>query len=207
MPLARALASFKSKLIQCDSLIANAHKLDAAGAPFMPQIDREQVTTAAFLNGFIAWESFLEECITALMIGSPTISGTTPTKYVSPTTLEEASKIIIGTMRFFDYANHQNVLKIVKIYFRNGYPFEPHLSSVFSDLNDLRTMRNASAHISSTTQTALDALAVGLLGRPHPGITLYQLLTAVDPRSAAGDTVIAAYKAKLVVTAELIANG
>ncbi len=76
-----------------------------------------------------------------------------------------------------------------------------------SDLADLRTMRNASAHITSTTQTALDSLALRVLSRPAGSIDLYSLLTAVDPRSAASETIFLGYKNKLVSAAELIVRG
>jgi hypothetical protein len=207
VPLARALADFKASTAQCESLIANAHKADHTGSPMLPAIDQQQITVAAFLNIFIAWESFLESSLTELMTGAKTISGNNPVKYVSPTNLSAARELIIGVMRYFDYGNHQYFKKVVSIYFHNGYPYEPHLSAIFSELYDLRTMRNASAHISSSTQTALESLATRIFGRPRPGITLYQLLTSIDPRSGTDETVFSAYKNKLVVTAELIAQG
>ena len=85
---------------------------------------------------------------------------------------------------------------MVKQYFANGYPYEPHLSAMHSDLDDLRTMRNASAHISSTTQAALEALFLRIFGAPSAGIALYNLLTSVDPRSTNGATVFVTYKKK-----------
>ena len=118
-----------------------------------------------------------------------------------------AHALVIGVMAYFDFAKHDNVRRLVKMYFENGYPYEPHLSAIFSDLQDLKTMRNASAHISSTTQTGLEGLALRIFGRPQSGTTVYRILTATDPRSAGGDTVFVAYRSKLLVTAELIANG
>ena len=115
--------------------------------------------------------------------------------------------MVIGVMRYFDYANHDNMRKMVNLYFEQGYPYEPHLSGVFSDLADLRTMRNASAHITSTTQTPLESIAMRISGSPMPGVDLYQLLTMIDPKSATSDTVFETYKNKLIVTAELIAQG
>jgi hypothetical protein len=173
----------------------------------LPAIDQQQITTAAFLNLFIAWEKFLESSLASLMIGSPTISGSFPIRYVSPPNLAAAKSLLIGINRYFDYANHDNVKKISLMYFQAGYPFEPHISGIFSDLSDLKTMRNASAHISSTTHQPLESLAVRIFGQPQPGITLYRMLTAIDPRSANQDTVFQTYKEKLLITAELIANG
>lgn len=207
MPLAQILLDFKGSVAQCDSLIANAHKVDATGAPFLPTLDQQQITVAAFLNMFVAWESFLESSLLALMTGTATISGKTPTRYVSPANITAARELIIWVGRYFDFGNHQNMIKAVKMYFEYGYPYEPHLSAIYSDLNDLRTMRHCSAHISSTTQTALESLALRIFGHPQPSISLYRLLTMTDHRSAAGETIFLTYRNKLVVTAELISQG
>jgi len=207
MPIAKALGDFKASVVQCESLIANAHKVDAAGFPIFPEIDRQQITVAAFLNLFIAWEHFLERSLCNLMIGAPTTGGGSPVRYVLPPSESAARSLVIGVRKYFDYANHKNVLKIARMYFKEGYPYEPHLSAIFSDLEDLRTMRNAAAHISSTTQKALEALAIRIFGNPRPNITLYQLLTSVDPKAASGETVLITYKNKLVIAATLISQG
>jgi hypothetical protein len=204
--LAQILADFKNSVGQCDSLIANAHKTDSAGAPLFPAIDQQQITVAAFLNMFISWETFIECSLTELMIGNPTISGSLPVKYVAPLSVTTARELVIGIMRYFDFGNHEYVRKLAAMYFQRGYPFEPHISAILSELSDLRTMRNASAHITSTTQQAMESLALRLFASPRPGISLYQLLTSFHP-GASGKTVFAEYKEKLLVTAELFANG
>jgi hypothetical protein len=207
MSLADALAQFKANVAQCDNLIANAHQTDADGAALLPVVDQRQITVAAFLNLFVAWEAFLESVLTKLMSGETTISGKAPIRYVSPPTVEQAVKLVIGVQRYFDYGNHDYVRKTVAMYFDQGYPFEPHLSSINTDLSDLRTMRNASAHITSTTKAALEALAQRIFSTPRPGIDLYSLLTAIHPGSATNNTVFAEYRQKLVVVAEIVANG
>ncbi len=207
MSLSAILLDFNQSVAQCDSLIANAHRVDATGNPILPAIDQQQITVAAFLNMFMAWESFLESSITEFMTGAATIGGGTPIRYVAPPDIDTARKLMIWVGKYFDYANHQNVRKVVPMYFENGYPFEPHLSAINLDLDELRTMRNSSAHISSSTRLALEALALRIFGQPQPGITLYQLLTKIDPRSTSGDTVYLTYKNKLAVTASLISHG
>lgn len=207
MTLALSLATFQADTAQCAVLIANAHRVDAAGAPLFPPRDQRQITVAAFLNLYVAWETFLEDVLAKLMAGEPTVSGRLPTRYVSPPTTDAARKLVIGVQKFFDYGNHEYTRKIVNMYFDLGYPFEPHLSAINTDLADMRTMRNASAHISSTTQAVLESLAQRILGTPRPGIALYALLTAIDPRSTGGNTVFAECREKLEVVAELIANG
>jgi hypothetical protein len=206
MPLPQIIAKLKSDIAQCEALIANAHRVDAQGNAIFPQLDREQITIAAFLNMFIAWEEFLEETITEYMMGAQSLGGTTPVKYVTPPSPLAAKAMVIGVMKHFDYANHDFVLKIVKLYFEDGKPFEPILSSMISDLADLRTIRNSCAHISSTTRKALESLALRILGQPQIGIGVYALLTATHPLFTPA-TVFDAYKGKLVTAAELIVNG
>lgn len=207
MTLAQTLADLQTSIAQVDTLISNAHRLDNAGGMLFPAMDRLQITTAAFLNMFIAWESFLESAITKIMSGEPTISGNRPNRYVSPPSIEAAQSMIVGINRYFDYANIEYIKKIVSQYFENGYPFEPHLSGITRDIADLRTMRNASAHLSISTQTPLEGLAQRLLMTPQPGISLYQLLTSQLPNATAGRTVLAEYRDKLLTAAQLIAQG
>ncbi|TIW79066.1 MAG: hypothetical protein E5V51_25415, partial [Mesorhizobium sp.] len=106
MPVAQALAGFQANVAQCDRLIANAHQLNAAGQSVLPEIDRQQITVAAFLNMFIAWETFLETVLSHLMSGAVTTNGNAPLKFASPANPEMAKKMVIGTMRYFDYGNH-----------------------------------------------------------------------------------------------------
>ena len=207
MPLLQILAEFQASVGQCENLIANAHSDDANGQSILPKVDQQQITVSALLNMFIAWETFLESSVIELMTGSPTTCGNLPIRYVSPPTTQAAKSLLIGTRSYFDYGNHKNMIKMIRLLFEDGYPFEPHISAIHSDLDDLRTMRNSSAHTSSTTQTALDALAHRILAGPQGNMTLYRLLTAFDPRSCTGESVLGTYKNKLTVTAELIARG
>ncbi|WBQ13736.1 hypothetical protein L2D00_03390 [Hyphomonadaceae bacterium BL14] len=173
----------------------------------LPIIDQRQIAVAAFLNLFRGWEAFLEGAMTKYMAGRKSALGRRPRKYVSPKDIDRALKILIGTGRYFDFANHENVKRVAFLYFHDGRPFEPHISSITTDLSDLRAMRNASAHISSTTQASLEAVAARVLGSPSSGIELYDFLMAQNPNSFAGETVFSTYKDKLLVVAELIANG
>lgn len=207
MPLANSIADLQARVSQCDRLIGSAHKIDTSGVYLFTLDDRKQITVAAFLNLFIAWESFIEDVLTKLMSGSPTISGAYPTRYVSPPSQEAAKIMVIGVNRYFDYANIEFVMRLSTMYFENGYPFKATLNSISADLADLRTMRNASAHTTSTTQIALESLAQRIFSTPQPGIDLYTLLTTNHPSSAPIQTVYAQSRDKLVVAATLIATG
>lgn len=207
MPVVAALGDFQGAVAQCDSLIANAHRSDAAGVEIFPESDRRQITVAAFLNLYIAWETFLETTTTALLSGAPTIGGGAPVKFAAPATRDAAHKMVIGINRYFDWGNHVNFRKMSEIYFDGGAPFQPHINAIQATLDDMRTMRHASAHISSTTQSALESLALRLLAQPSPGIDVYDLLTAIDPNSTAGATIYQTNRDALLATAGLIARG
>jgi hypothetical protein len=207
MPIAAALADFNANLARCDSLIIAAHRQDATGAPIFNADERGQITTLALLNTFIAWESFVEAMLIHFMCGQPTLGGTHPSRHVVPPNINVARDILRGTRDFFDYGNQQFVKRTVRTYFTGGHPFEPHLSAIENDLQDLRTMRNASAHINSTTQASLETLALRTLGIPSLGITVYQLMTSPHPSSASGESVYAMYQRKLAIAATQIANG
>jgi hypothetical protein len=207
MRLGTALSSFQTSAAQCASLVANAHKVDATGAPFLPPLDQGQVTVAAFLNLFVAWETFLEEAFAAVLLGEPTLSGSLPVKYASATSEEHAHRIVIGAQRYFDYGNHEHFRKLAAALLDNGHPFEPHIGSIVSDLQDLRTLRNSVAHVSTSTQGALEALATRLFGAPQPGIDLYSLLLRTHPKSGTGNTVFGHASDTLLAAAQLIASG
>lgn len=207
MSLSHVLTTFQDRVSQCEHLVVSAHTATIGGTHVFTKTDLEQITIAAFLNLFKAWEDFLESSILHFMSGHSTIKGIFPTRYVSPPTLDTARNLVIGVMKYFDYGNHEHVKKIVNLYFEKGYPFEPYLNQIFSQLQDLRTMRNAAAHIASTTQTSLEGLATRLFGMPKDKINLYQLLTAPYPTESQTETIFTTYKKYLVITAELIASG
>ena len=208
MTIGQTLSEFQAEAAQCDKLIANAHKLDSNGDSIFSPRDREQITVAAFLNLFIAWEEFIELSITDFMMGGTTVGGSNPIRYATPPTREHSNKMVVHTQRFFDYANHENVRKIAKLFFDSGYPFETPLSSINAELVEIKTIRNACAHMSSTTNATLTAIATRILGQPQKGITVYQLLTTIDPRIQGNSTTVyAGYRDKLIAAATLVARG
>jgi hypothetical protein len=205
--LPSALNSFRASAAQCASLVSNAHRMDSAGTPFLPPIDQQQITVAAFLNLFVAWETYLEEAFAAILLGESTLSGRVPVKYASAMSADHARRIVEGARRYFDYGNHEHFRKLCAALLDSGYPFEPHMGSIVSDLQDLRTMRNSAAHVSTSTQSALEALATRLLGSPQPGINLYSLLLRTHPRSGSGSTVFGHASDTLLAAAQLMATG
>jgi hypothetical protein len=208
VPIGQSLTTFQAAVAQCDSLIASAHRSDATGTYLFALPDREQITVAGFLNLFIAWEEFIEASINDFMMGDLTVRGNIPVRYVTPPSAQHSNKMIVHTLRYFDYSNNDNVRKVAKLFFEAGYPFEGPLSSIDAELAEMKTIRNACAHLSSTTRTALEGLATRILGQPQPGINVYRLLTTFDPRVQGNATTIyATYRDKILSAAQLIAQG
>ncbi len=207
MSLQNVLRIFQASIEQCDLLIADAHRIALSGASLFSQRSREQITTSGFLNMFIAWETFLESSILHFMAGTPTIRGNLPTRRVMPVDMEAANTLICHGKKYFDYTNHDLLRVIVTSYFEDGYPFEPHLTSIIQELSELKVIRNACAHTNNSTQIPLRNLAGRIAGRPVTDVTVYSTLTMVDSRPGASGTAFETYKAKLLIAGELIANG
>ncbi|MGI8484253.1 MAG: hypothetical protein ACR2OU_08315, partial [Thermomicrobiales bacterium] len=92
------------------------------------------------------------------------------------------------------------------LFFEGGDPFETVLAQVNSDLLDLKTVRNAAAHLASTTNAQLDALATRKLSTPIAGMTVAKFVMTADPHSATGQSILQTYEATLDTAAHLIAN-
>lgn len=206
MTLNDALVDFKASLTLSSDLVAAAHKTDAASNYIWSSDQRAAITQAAFLRLFVAWESFLESSFTLYMVGAPSAVGNNMSRFVTPRDQDHAYKMVLSDMRFVDWSRPDCLRKIGTLYFVEGEPFERVIAAIESDLRDLKTIRNAAAHLSSTTSTQLDALASRKLGRASQNITVYVLLMASDPSSGGTSTVFDSYMSLLDAAATNIAN-
>jgi len=205
MSLAQTLQNFRDSISSVNGLIASAHVTDATGKKLWTTDEIVFITESAFLKMFTAWESFLEQSFILYLTGNLSTSGKAITKYANPVDEEHAHKILIGVMKYVDWSNPDIVRKFAKLYFDSGEPYENAISSAYSDLMDLKTIRNSSAHISSTTVKNLDSLATRKLNRPTVGITVYDLILAIDP-SSIGNTILKTYQDILDASADIIAR-
>lgn len=208
MPLNQVLSDYRSGINQVNSLISFAYQQNANQDYVHSNSIREFITTSAFLRMFIHWEGFLENAFVEYMMGELSITGTPVQCCVSPADREHAHKILIGTHRYVDWANHQIVERLADLFFLNGEPFKSSLSAVQGELKDLRTIRNAAAHLSTTTQPGLAALATRKLSRSVSRISVSDLIMALDPHSPPGTTktFLQSYQLLLDITAENISN-
>lgn len=208
MSLNDSLTAFRSSITEANGFISLAFQQDSNGKYVLPQNQREFITDSAFLKIFIAWETFLEDCFIQYMLGEPSILGNTITRYIQPKNKDHAHSLLIGTQRYVDWSNPDTLRTLCNIYFEDrNNPFERSISSLFSDLRDLKTIRNAAAHLSSTTQPQLDSLGSKKLKKPLHNLKVFDVIFAIDPDSNPSKTFFTTYIDKLDVAAEGIANG
>ncbi|MBL4781952.1 MAG: hypothetical protein JKX92_06880 [Porticoccaceae bacterium] len=205
MSLADTLSYFRSEIAKINGYISFAYERDFSGDNVRSEQEIEFLVTSAFLKLFIAWESFLEKSFVAYLTGEVSMDGGGLTKFANPTDEDHAHKLLIGTQKYVDWANKEIVNRVAGLYFMEGEPFKTALNSIGTDLSDLRTIRNASAHISSTTQTKLDAVASRILGVTVTSINVSDFIMKISKEDSS-KTVLQMYQLKLDITAENIAH-
>jgi len=204
MPLIDSLTTYRNAITEANSFVAIAFRRNRSRRYILSAPEREFITDSAFLKVFISWETFLEDSFIKYMLGEPSVLGRAVTRYVSPTSAQHAGDLLLGTQKYVDWANPEIVRRLANLYFGPGNPYETYIGAINQDLLDLKTVRNAAAHLSSTTRPKLDALGTRKLGRPATGLTVSTLLFSVVPPSS--DTILTTYLTIFDIAAEGIAN-
>jgi len=199
------LSEYRNGVVQVNNYIAIAYKTAEDGSDICTQDEKEFIISSAFLKMFIYWEGFLEKAFLIYLTGGSSINGDTLTKYVIPRDENHAHKMVIGTQKYVDWANHEIVMRLSSLYFENGSPIQGILASISTELSDLKNIRNAAAHISSTTQTKLDGIASRKLGITVANTTVDQFMMQPHPDDAS-ITILQGYQNILDIAAENIAS-
>lgn len=204
MSIATSLSNFRASIVLVNSYIASAFVKAQDGNDLFDSDGKDFVISAAYLKLFIAWETFLEEAFSKYLIGEVSTGGTSADRFVTITDRDHALKMMIGTQKYVDWANHEIVRRLANLYLKGGEPIQTNVSAVALDLADMKTVRNAAAHLSSTTQTQLNSLATRVLGKPSVGMTVANFVTQIHPANGTS-TVLQYYIDTLDATAENIA--
>jgi hypothetical protein len=173
-----------NKIGSAGQLVKDIHALDASGNYEKPLYEREVVTNACFLNVFIALEEFFEASFGHYAMGRMSTASWRPSKFARPPSVAHAQEMFIGIQRFMDWSTPDHVVKLAKLYFAQGEPFVLPISSSKSQLDNMKTVRNATAHLSRTTQASLDAAYSRWTGAPVIGVNTYQMLMALSPSTS-----------------------
>ncbi|MES2414854.1 MAG: hypothetical protein V4614_13700 [Pseudomonadota bacterium] len=175
-----------------------------AAVPTLVAKEQDFLYNAVFLKTFVAWEKFLEATMVAYLLSKRGVNGGRAAKYSRPRDEQHATKMLIGTQKYVDWANQEIVIRLAKIYLVDGEPFASAFAGIHTDLIDLKTIRNSIAHISTTTSQPLDALASRLLTQTIVAAKPSQILLALTAGTA--QTHFDRYLALLDSAAEVICN-
>lgn len=182
MSTLNAFNQFIRKKVEVNDLVLFAHSRTRGGRYKFDRQKRAFIVESAFLKLFIAWEEFLESIFHAYLIGEPTITGAVVNRYLIPVDEDHAKSVLIGTQKYVDWSNPTIVVRLSKLYLGEPNIIQSGLNAINSDLMDLKTIRNAAAHLSSTTNAKLIALRNRLLGPTRAGVTsVYLLIMSTDP--------------------------
>lgn len=204
MSLADSLSEFRAGITQTNNLISMAYEQDSGGNDIFDFTKKEFVITSAFLKMFIYWETFIEESFAKYLTGELSTDGTGVTCYISPNDRTHALKILIGTQKYVDWANHEIVRRLANLYLKDGEPLASNISSISRELSDLKTVRNAAAHLSSTTRHQLDALSTRVLSRNITNTDVATFMMQLHPLDST-KTILQYYQNLLDIAAENIA--
>ena len=204
MLLSETIIAFRTGIYETNAIIQKAYETDSSRHDIFDKTQQEFIVSSAFLKMFIHWESFVESSFASYLTGETSTSGTIVSKHVMPADRNHALKILIGTQKYVDWANHDIVRRLANLYLEDGEPFSSNISAIARELSDLKTVRNAAAHLSSTTQHQLDALASRVLGRSISKSTVANFILQLHPDDST-KTILQKYQELLDLAADNIA--
>ena len=165
------LAKSMQRISENRTHLNSAHTLNSNGQYERSLSERTLISEACFLNLFITLEEFLESSFAHYLVGRMSTMRWRPSRFAKPTSLEHAQRMLVGSQRFVDWSTPDTVLKFADLYFLDGEPYRTPLAGAQSHLQGMKTVRNSTAHLSSSTRAALDGLYSRWTGTPSSGIT------------------------------------
>ncbi len=205
MSLNDILRHFRDNISRINQYINIAYEVDEKNNDRLSNEEKEFIVSSAFLKMFISWEEYLETVFIQYLLGKPSINGDHISRYAIPVDKDHAHKIVIGTQKYVDWANHEIIMRLSKLFFKDGGPIYTAIASIAGDLADLKVIRNAAAHISTTTQLKFDSMASRKLSKPVSNIGIAEFITKISPEDPS-KTILQLYQLVLDITAENIAN-
>lgn len=200
------LKEFRQTVRQCRRFADDGRKWSLAGArPHITAAQRDLIIELAFLHGFLAWESFLEESFILHMLGKRPRQGKPPHRYVLPPNRKAALDLCAGGRKYASWEVSSDVASRAEQFFRDGRPYTTPLRASQNALESARKLRNAVAHRSEAAQRAFEGLARAELGGAlPPGLTVGGFLNTTKPVSTPLESFLEYYLNTLQLVAEKI---
>ncbi len=162
---------------------------------------RDFIVEWSFVRVHAAWESFLESCFIAYMLGVQTTSGFTPPRYVFPNDEQHALNIVLGGREYFPWTAPSAVREQSILYFEDGQPFRQVLDSTTIELQEINTLRNAVVHRSQGAVEKFQSLVRDKILTAPPDISPARFLLGTKSGTRRGRTYFSYYCDKLRVVA------
>ena len=200
------LAELQRTVRDCRRLADDARKWSLpTSSPHISASRRNSMVELAFLRGFLAWESFLEESFILHMLGKKPRRGKPPVRYVLPPNRKLAFELASAGLDYAKWESAKDVATRATRFFRDGRPFTSALRAKQNTLDDARTLRNAVAHRSEAAQRKFERLARNELGGAlPPGITVGRFLNTTRSPSIPPESFLEYYLGTLQLVAEQI---
>lgn len=179
-----AVTQFQTTLNHCLSITSFGHQLDISGNYALQRPEREIVTQAAFVRLYVAFEEFLEFSFGHYGMRLPGVSGNSIISFAAAPSSDHLHGMFIGTQRFVDWSTPSTVVKLAKLFFKDGEPFTTVINGAQRHLDDMKTVRNGASHVSRTTSASLESLFRRWTGQQQSGVTAYDVLMAQGIQSA-----------------------
>jgi hypothetical protein len=145
---------------------------------------RNSITEHAFLHSFLAWEAFLEESFVLYLSGQRPPRGRAPQRYSFPPNIQIAMDWVVPEGKdyaMWTIANH--VANRAERFFRHGAPYASVLRGNQNTLDELRILRNAIAHSSTSVRRKFETLVRNRLGILPMNLTVGAFLWTSIPAS------------------------
>ncbi len=175
------------------------------GVPKFSSRHKELVIRFAFLQGFLAWEAFLDESFTLYLLGEKAPRGRRPTREHTPRRRKDAERLITGADRkYADWTRTNDLRRRSRTFFRRNDPFDLPLKANNTHFSDMGTIRNAIAHTSAHSQEEFKRLVRRILGTYPRNLSVGKFLSLPVPKTSPPQTFMKFYFGSVITTAELI---
>lgn len=181
--LGSVVRQYNSTVRECRRLANDARQWSLPGSPLLlTTMRRDSLIELAFLRGFLAWESFLEESFVLYLLGKNAPRGRPPRRFAMPPT-RSAAQLFVAEGREHTKWDVASASNRAERFFAGGRPFAGPLRSNQSHLSDAGTIRNAVAHKTPRAREKFEALVRRELGALPPNMTVGGFLNTTKPSS------------------------
>lgn len=149
--------------------------------PLFTKNIRDMLVDYSILCIYSSWEKFLENIFISYMMGEKSNTGDSVNLYVHPVNEEHAYNLIKSTNQYPEWSDIEKVLVYAYNFFEDGGSFK-FLSTMKTELNALKKIRNCIAHSSIKALKDFEDLVRGNIGYLPTNITTASYVIDYGPK-------------------------